>query len=192
VLWLLFAAPIVGLFVFDFVMHTARAAEGRYAIAALPIACVLGGAGLACMSGRARTLVVVLILVAWAPNTLLYKRTAKRVTARNRAEIVSSKESPGDLVLVDGIPSGLLNVVRYLKGSAPIVGWMPSWLDVPGLRQQPETIAEFAAGRSRIWWVEGAGCPPVAPEREWLRANAVAIYETKPISLFVPKDAATF
>jgi hypothetical protein len=191
-LWLLFVAPCAGLLVFDFVMHTYTAAHERYAIAALPIACLLAGAALASLTIPTRTLLLVLVLVAWAPNLLIYEQTGKRLTHRNRAEVVSAKESPTDLILIDAIPSGLLNIVRYLKGPAPIVNWMPSWLQEPAAQRPPEEIREIAAGRTRIWWVAGAGSPPLAPERQWLRANAIAFYETKPISDFRPKDAATF
>jgi hypothetical protein len=191
-LWLLFAASCAGPLVFDFVMHTYTAAHERYAIAALPIACLLAGAALASLTIPTRTLLLVLVLVAWAPNLLNNHQTSKRLTARYRAETVSSKESPRDLILIDAIPSGLLNIVRYLKGPAPIAGWMPSWVQEPATRWPPETILEIAAGRTRIWWVGGAGCPPLPPERDWLRANAAVFEETKIITDFRPKDSATF
>jgi 4-amino-4-deoxy-L-arabinose transferase-like glycosyltransferase len=191
-LWLLFVAPCAGVLAFDLVMRTYTVAHERYAIAALPIACLLAGAGLAALTSGTRTVLLVLILVAWAPNLLIYDQTGKRFTHRNRAEAVSAKESPTDLILIDAIPSGLLNLVRYLKGPAPIVNWMPSWLQEPAARRPPETIRAIAAGRTRIWWVAGAGSPPSAPEREWLRANAVVFHETRVISDFRPKDAATF
>jgi uncharacterized membrane protein len=191
-LWLLFAAPCAGLFVFDSVFHTYTVAHGRYAIAALPIACLLAAAGLLSLPTRTRTLLLVLVLLAWAPNLLIYDQTGKRLTARRRAEVVSAEASPSDLILIDAIPSGLLNIVRYLKSTAPVAFWMASWVQEPGTRQRPEKVLEIIAGRTRIWWVAGAGCPPEAPERDWLRAHAVVFHETKIISDFRPKDAATF
>jgi hypothetical protein len=191
-LWLLFGAACVGPLVFDFVMHTYTAAIGRYAIAALPIACLLGAAGLAALTSGTRTLLLVLLLGAWAPNSLIYDQTGKRLTARHRAEVVSAEASPSDLILIDAIPSGLLNIVRYVKGAAPVAFWMASWVQEPGTRQRPEKVLELVAGRTRIWWVAGAGSPPEAPERDWLRAHAVVFHETKIISDFRPKNAATF
>jgi hypothetical protein len=135
---------------------------------------------------------LVLILVAWAPNLLISDQTTKRVTARHRAEAVSANQSPGDLVLIDAIPSGMLNIVRYLKGPAPVANWTPSWLQQPATQQTPESILRLAAGRSRIRWIAGAGAPPTPPERDWLRANAIASDETQIMSDFRPKNAETF
>jgi hypothetical protein len=190
-LWLLFVAPWAGVLVFDFVMHTYTVAYARYAIAALPIACLLAGAGLSLLAGGTRRLLLVLVLVAWAPNSLIYEQTGKRVTARHRAEIISAKESSTDLILIDAIPSGLLNIARYLKGPAPIASWMPTWVPQP-MRQIPESIRDLAAGRTRILWVGGAGSAAVTPEKDWLRANAVVVEETRIFTDFRPKDAATF
>jgi 4-amino-4-deoxy-L-arabinose transferase-like glycosyltransferase len=191
-LWLLFFAPCVGVLAFDFIMHTYAAAHDRYAIAALPIGCLLAGAGLVLLPGRTRTVLLVLILVAWAPNLLISDQTTKRVTARYRAEAVSANQSPGDLVLIDAIPSGMLNIVRYLKGPARVANWSPSWLQQPATQQTPESILRLATGRSRIRWIAGAGAPPTPPERDWLRANAIASDETQIMSDFRPKNAETF
>ena len=149
-LWLLFVAPWAGLVLFDFVMHTYTVAHERYAIAALPVAYVLTATGLTLLSSGARTLLLLSILVAWAPNTLIYRQTGKRFSGRHRAELVSAKERPTDLILINAIPTGLLNVVRYLKGPVPILSWMPSWVpqshrDIPdSIRCAPKPVAGCA------------------------------------------------
>jgi uncharacterized membrane protein len=190
-LWLLFLAPCAGLLLFDAVMHTYTMAHERYAIAALPIGCVLAAAALVSLANPTRTVLLILVLVAWAPNLLLYQQTAKRLVARQRAAAVSGN-SPDDLIVIDGTPSGLLNIVRYLNGEAPIVGWMPAWLQEPAAREPPEKILQLAAGRTRIWWLAAAGAPPKPPEREWLREHALVLHETNVTTEFAPTNGATF
>ena len=191
-LWLSFAAACAGPPVFDFIMHTYTIAHDRYAIAALPMACLLAAAGLATMSSATRKLLLILVLVVWCPNLLIFEQTAKRQSGRHRAEVISAKETPTDLVLIDAIPSGLLSIVRYLKGPAPVATWLPSWVPQPATGGRPEWILEIAAGRTRILWLAGAGAPAVTPERDWLRANAVAFEETTFSSDFRPRNSVTF
>lgn len=192
-LWLLFAAPCIGLPMFDFIFGTYTSAVGRYAIAALPIACLLAGMTLASLRPRTRTLLLVLVLVAWAPNLLIFNETAKRRTAFNRAEVVSAKEGATDLVVIEGIPSGQLSIARYLKGPAPILGRMADWVPQPARPSSPESILQIAAGRTRIWWVAGHGCGPTATGRTWLPAHALVFYDFNNVVIGLrPKDTATF
>ena len=190
-LWLLFAGACAGPLVFDLVMHTYTANIPRYAIAALPIACLLAGEAVAGLSYPTRLLFVVLILLAWAPNSLIDYRTAARLSPRHRAEMVSAKEMPTDLLIINAAGGGVLSIVRYLKGPAPIVTWLPVWVPQP-TRRIPDSIREFAAGRTRILWLAAAGSPNVTPERDWLRANSLVFQETKIFSDFRPKDSPTF
>lgn len=191
ILWLLLVAPCSGLLLFDLIMHTYTLAHDRYAIAALPIACVLAAAGLRSLPNPTGTLLLILVLVAWMPNLLIYQQTGKRLAAAHRATAVSAN-SATDLVIIDAIPSGLLNVVRYLYSPAPIVGWMPAWLQDSAAREPPDKILQIAAGRTRVWWVGAAGSPPHAPEKDWLREHALVLHETNISAEFAPKDAATF
>jgi hypothetical protein len=191
-LWLLFFAPCAGVLLFDLLMYSYTVAIDRYAIAALPFACLLAAAALASLTFGTRTLLLALILLAWAPNSLIYKKTGQRVTHRNRAGVVNAKQRPTDLILIDGTPSGVLDVVRYLKGPAAIAGWTPHWIAEPGTERSPERILEMAAGRTRILWVAAAGAEPSPPERDWLRTHAVAVEETTFVSEFRPRDSETF
>src|ERR1043166_5092471 len=190
-LWLLFAAACSGPLLFDLFMHTYTVNIARYAIAAVPIACLLAGAGLAVVSSRTRLLLVVLILLAWAPNSLIDYRTGARLSPRHRAEMVSAKETPTDLLIINAAGGGVLSIVRYLNGPAPIVTWLPVWVPQP-TRRIPESIREFAAGRTRILWLAAAGSPDITPERDWLRANTLVFQETKIFTDFRPKGSQTF
>ena len=193
VLWLLFAAPCVGLQAFDLFTHSYAAAHERYAIAALPFACLLAAAGLVSLARPTRILLLVLILLTWAPNLLIHEQTGKRLSARNRAQIVSARAAAGDLILIDATPSGLLNIARYLKGPAPVAGWMPSWIQEPTARQTPDMIPSMIVGRSRVWWIGGAGAPPIPPEKDWLVANAEVFYNFNNVVIGLqPKEGGTF
>gem|GEM_PF-581404 len=190
-LWLLFAAACTGPLLFDLVMHTYTVSIPRYAMAALPVACLLAAEALTWVSYPTRLLLIVLILLAWAPNSLIDYRTGARLSPRHRAEMVSAKETPTDLLIINAAGGGVLSIVRYLNGPAPIVTWLPPWVPQP-TRRIPESIREFAAGRTRILWLAAAGSPDVTPERDWLRANTLVFEETKIFSDFRPKGSPTF
>ncbi|HEY6207263.1 MAG TPA: glycosyltransferase family 39 protein [Chthoniobacterales bacterium] len=190
-LWLLFGAACTGPLLFDFGMHTYTVNVPRYAIAALPMACLLAGEALAGMSYVTRLLLLVLVLLAWAPNSLIDSHTGARLSPRHRAEMVSAKATPTDLLIINAAGGGVLSIVRYLKAPLPIVTWLPVWVPQP-TRRIPESIREFAAGRTRILWLAAAGSPNITPERDWLRANTLVFEETKIFSDFRPKDSPTF
>ena len=190
-LWLLFAAACTGPLLFDFFMHTYTVNIPRYAIAALPIACLLAADALTPLSYATRMVLVVLVLLAWAPNSLIDYQTGARLSPRHRAEIVSAKATPTDLLIINAAGGGVLSIVRYLKAPLPIVTWLPVWVPQP-TRRIPESIREFAAGRTRILWLAAAGSPNITPERDWLRANTLVFEETKIFSDFRPKGSRTF
>jgi hypothetical protein len=105
--------------------------------------------------------------------------------------MVSAKATPTDLLIINAAGGGVLSIVRYLKAPLPIVTWLPVWVPQP-TRRIPESIREFAAGRTRILWLAAAGSPNITPERDWLRANTLVFEETKIFSDFRPKDSPTF
>ena len=75
-LWLPFAAACAGPLVFDLLRHTYTVAVPRYAIAALPDACLLAALGLACLKFRTRIFMLLLIALAWAPNAVKHLSTS--------------------------------------------------------------------------------------------------------------------
>ena len=101
-LWLLFVATCTGPLVFDLVQHSYTAAYPRYAIAALPTAYLVAGAGLACLGQRIRVIVLVLIVLAWAPNVLsIYGNQSRNwQPIREVSHSVSANSSSSDLILI--------------------------------------------------------------------------------------------
>ena len=193
-LWLLFVATCTGPLVFDLVQHSYTAAYPRYAIAALPAAYLLAGAGLACLGQRTRIIVLVLIVLAWAPNVLSIYGSPSRnwQPIREVSHSVSAPSSSSDLILIHSIPSGVLGIARYADGPAELA----SWVGQLRTRRVPESIRKLAAGRTRILFVRMHEVGEPAPEEDWLRGNAVVSHETRLGSAriidFRPLQAETF
>ena len=193
-LWLLFVATCTGPLVFDLVQHSYTAAYPRYAIAALPAAYLLAGAGLACLGRRTRIIVLVLIVLAWAPNVLSIYGSQSRnwQPIREVSHSVSAHSSSSDLILIHSIPSGVLGIARYADGPAELA----SWVGQLRTRRVPESIHKLAAGRTRVLFVRMHEVGEPAPEEDWLRANAVVSHETRLGSAriidFQPLHAETF
>jgi 4-amino-4-deoxy-L-arabinose transferase-like glycosyltransferase len=176
-LWLLFVATCTGPLVFDFVRHSYTMAYPRYVIAALPAAYLLAGAGLACLGQRTRVIVLVLIVLAWAPDVLIIYGNQSRnwQPIREVSHSVSANSSSSDLILIHSIPSGVLGIARYADGPAELA----SWVGQLRTRRVPESIHKLAAGRTRVLFVRVHAVGEPAPEEDWLRANAVVSHETR-------------
>jgi hypothetical protein len=193
-LWLLFAAACAGPLVFDIAQHTYTAAFPRYAIAALPGACLLTAMGLSCLGHRTRLIMLALIILAWAPNVLSIYRSQSRswspIREISRAACVNI--SPSDLILIHSIPSGVLGIARYADGRAVLA----SWVGQLRTRRVPESLNALTAGRTRVVFVNVHEVREPAPEEQWLRANAIVFRETRlssgRIVDFRPVDSATF
>jgi hypothetical protein len=175
-LWLPFVAICVGPLVFDFLRHTYTVAVPRYAIAALPAACLLTGVGLACLKVRTRIFMLVVIALAWSPNLLsIYRqRSRNREAFREVSRAVSSTGTSSDLILVHSIPSGVLGIARYANGPAA----MASWVGQLQNHEVPGSVRALAAGRNRIFLVKIHEVGSQAAEEDWLRANAIVSRET--------------
>ena len=193
-LWLPFAAACAGPAVFDLLRHTYTVAVPRYAIAALPGACLLAALGLACLKSRTRMFMLLLIALAWAPNALsIYRLRARTFEPfREVAKAVSDGDTASDLILVHSIPSGVLGIARYAHGPAMIASWVGQLKN----HQVPEAVNMLAAGRKRIFFVKIHEVGEPAPEEDWLRANAVVFRETRmkaaAIIEFRPNRTETF
>jgi hypothetical protein len=175
-LWLLFAAACGGPFVFDLVQHTYTIAKSRYVMAALPGAYLLAAMGLACLGRRTRLVMLVLMVLAWAPNVLsIYRNRFPWLPMREIASAASVDASPSDLILVHSIPSGVLSIARYAKGSSV----MASWVGQLGTRRVPESLRALAAGHTRIIFVKVHAVGEPAPEERWLRVKAVVSNERR-------------
>jgi hypothetical protein len=193
-LWFWFIAACAGPVAFDLVRHTYISVVPRYAIAALPAACVPAGIGLPCQRSTVRNVMLVAIVSAWVPNIVSIYRAQSRigppVCAIARALTVDSK--PSDLVIVESIPSDVLAIVRYTRGPTLFA----SWVGQLGNRRIPESIHTLAAGCSRILLVrmnkQGATDSP----EQWLRLNAIVCGEQRfgPASIvcFRPRGSGAF
>jgi len=193
-LWLPFTAACAGPPVFDLLRHTYTVAVPRYAIAALPNACLLAALGLACLKFQTRIFMLFLIALAWAPNVLSIGRLRSRSFEpfREVARAVSDGNNASDLILVHSIPSGVLGIARYAYGCSAI----ESWVGQLGLRRVPDSLQIIIAGRTHISLVKLHEVGEPAPEEDWLRANADVIQEKSigaaKIVRFRPKNAGRF
>jgi len=193
-LWLLFAATCTGPLAFDFVQHTYTTAFPRYASSALPGAYLLAALGLACMNLRIRMVMLILIVLAWAPNVLsLYSgQSRNHRPVREISCAASANSSHSDLILIHSIPSGVLGIAHYAKGPVPLA----SWVGQLGTHRVPESLQALAAGRTRIILVKVHWVREPAPEADWLRANAVVVKETHfttgTVVDFRPSNSKTF
>ena len=192
-LWLIFAAACAGPIAVDLVQHTYLVAKPRYAIAALPAAYLLAAVGLACLRLRARIVVLILIVLAWAPNILsIYRNRLPWLPMREIAHVATANSLSSDLILIQSIPSGMLAIARYANGPAA----MACWIEQLKNRHVPESLQQLAAGRTRIVFVKVHEVGAPAPEEEWLRANATLVRESRlklgRIVDFRPKNGPTF
>ena len=174
-LWFWFAAACAGPCVFDLVRQTSIAAVARYAIAALPAACALGGLGLACLSSRSKNVMVAAVLVAWSPNlgSIYQSQSRSGPSVRAITQALSADGGPSDIVLVDSVPSDVLAIARYLPGTVPVA----SWVEKLGTRSVPGSVRALAAGHSRILLVDMNHRGANTVEENWLRANAIVCRE---------------
>ncbi len=173
-IWLPFAAAVAAPLVVDLIQHTYLVAKPRYAVAALPAAYLLAGLGVSSLGRRAGTIILALILVAWAPNVLsIYRNRQPWLPLRELARAASANGQSTDLILVHSIPSGVLGIARYVSGPAPVA----SWVGQLGNRRMPESLRTLATGRTRILFVKVHEVGEPAPEEDWLRANSVVARE---------------
>lgn len=196
--WLLlllsFIAACAGPLAFDLLQHTYTVTVPRYAIAALPLAYLLAGAGFACLQARARSIILILLVAAWAPNVLSIYRTRSRNGSpiREISQLASANRVPSDLILVHSIPSGVLGVARYANGPAMLA----SWVGQLETRRVPESIQSLVSGRTAVVLVKVHEVGEPAPEEDWLRAHATASGEkrlqTARVASFRPKDRECF
>jgi len=193
-LWLSFTAACAGPLAFDLVQHTYTVAVPRYAVAALPLAYLLAGVGLGCLSRYTRFVMLILIILAWAPTVLGIYRSGWRgwspLREISRAACVNA--GPSDLILIHSIPSGVLGIARYANDSAGLA----SWVGQLGRRRVPEAMHELVSGRTRIVFVKVHEVGEPAPEERWLRGNAVVFDDmdvgSGKIVEFRPRGEKTF
>jgi hypothetical protein len=190
---LVFGTICAGPLLFDLLQHTYTVVWPRYAIAALPAAYLLAAAALGCLTARTRSVLLSLIILAWAPNLfLLFRDPSHWAPIREISQGVCRSGSATDLILVHSIPSGVIGVARYAGGPAA----MASWVGQLGTRHMPDSLQQLAVGKTRILFLRLHEVGEPAPEEVWLRANAL-VFEEKQFDLaeavdFRPRNAETF
>ncbi|HLL88180.1 MAG TPA: glycosyltransferase family 39 protein [Tepidisphaeraceae bacterium] len=183
-LWAVAGAACAGLLASDLLRGTYAYTVERYVGAGIPAALVLVGTALGRLSPAVRTTFLVAILLGCgigARRIYLNDGRQEHPVGALAAEL-RSRGAADDLVLVHSIPSGAINVARYLEapdGSgrpAPpdVTAGLPhiaSWVGQLGERRVPEDIARLTAGRRQVFYVRyhDLGAEPV--DDAWLRAN---------------------
>jgi hypothetical protein len=191
-LW--FAAACVGPWVADVVRGTYIAEYPRYSSTALPAACLLGGIALSRLATPARWLLLLVIIVGWAPSVASIYRNRSR-SGQPMADVarhVSAYGRADDLVLVHSIPTGAIGLARY----ATTPGAFATWVGQLGLRRVPESLVALLKDRRRVFLVKIHTVGEPAPEETWLRENAVLVKEKRLAEAFIyeftPKNGAVF
>lgn len=175
-LWLWFAAPLAGALVFDAWQHTYVSTHARYVSAALPAACLLAGLWLAALPARAQLIALAVVAVGWgfALRNIHQTRWRNGLPMREVAHTLSARTTADDLVMVHGIPSGVLGFSRYARPDTPVATW------VAQLDQHADPAADAAAlahGRKRVFLLHLHDLGAPAPEEDWLRAHGELVRE---------------
>jgi mannosyltransferase len=174
ILW--FSAAIIGPFAFDFLLSTYSANVPRYALSALPAACLLIAFGLGCLPHRISWCVLILFSLIWTLSYRSILENPDRAIFRISHVINTFGDEPtkDDVIFVHSIPSGVLAVARYYKGSAPIYPWVSQL----GERSIPESIQSAIQGRNKVYFVRIHEVGAPAHELSWFYENATVEFET--------------
>ena len=166
-LWFAFAC--VGPWVADIARGSFIAQYPRYASAAMPAACLLGGWALANLGRRLAWSAMALVVLCWSPSvaTIFQSRARSGQAIRDVAKHVGGFGA-SDLMLVHSIPSGGILLARYLNTAVPFAIWTGQL----GQRELPESMEALVAGRKTVVLVKLHTVGEPAPEEIWLRANA--------------------
>jgi hypothetical protein len=167
-LWI--AASCLGPLVFDQICHSRCETISRYAWPALPAAALLVGMIAMRLAARPRRFAAVAFCLLWLPG---YWREIRPVgrngdAFREAGALLRQRTQPGEVVIVQSIPSGVLGLARYLGDGPPVA----SWVEQLGNRRVPVDTEILTSGEPRVVLVEDHDLDAPAPEEDWLRQNA--------------------
>jgi 4-amino-4-deoxy-L-arabinose transferase-like glycosyltransferase len=196
-LWACWIAVAAGPLVFDLTRHTTTSTIPRYFIAGLPVAVLLGAVAISHLPRPVSMAVLAAILLTWLPGT--WKASRARVPRPNEPYALLDRRletwaTPGDVVLVRSVPTGVIGVARYLEKDIPIVAWVGQL----GTRRTPADLERVLRGHRRV---AVASIHTVGAKDEvgpWLSTNARPLgRETFPwssaeILYFAPLEGETF
>ncbi len=140
--------PLAGALVLAFL--NIKPFNARYVSAMFPVLMVLGGAGVASLGVRWRTLLslVIALFCVVSLGNYYYRGSYKREDVRSVAAFIAENEHPGDIVLAPVIGDVL---EFYFEGEAE------QFILYPGQTDSDEEVAERIAGRvpgrARLWFI---------------------------------------
>lgn len=174
-LWLWLLGSVTGPAVFDLLRGTSASHIARYALAGLPAALVLLALGIALLPHAARLLFVALLVVAWSPGLRdVFSQPSRRwepfpEMAQALSTWHASEPAAGaDLVIVQGIPSSVIGLARYMQTALPIA----SWIVQLGQRSGESDMRRITAGRCRVALVKAHALGLRAEAQDWLEQHA--------------------
>jgi uncharacterized membrane protein len=196
-LWACWIAVAAGPLVFDLTRHTTTSTIPRYFIAGLPVTVLLGAVAISRLPRPVSMAVLAAILLTWLPGT--WKASRARVPRPNEPYALLDRRletwaTPGDVVLVRSVPTGVIGVARYLEKDIPIVAWVGQL----GTRRTPADLERVLRGHRRV---AVASIHTVGAKDDvgpWLNRNARLLgRETFPwssaeILYFAPLEGETF
>jgi mannosyltransferase len=196
-LWVWLLGPCLGLVVFDLVRGTYVSAVLRYAVAAMPAACLLVGLALESLQYRLRAMLIALIaLLCLIGVSRLYYTDYQQYP--EVAKLLSRQVNESDLILVHSIPSCVAGLARYLEQERtlkPGVGFA-SWVGQLGRRRVPADVEALATERKSIILVTTHTVGNPAPEQSWLDVNAKLVemkqFHGTILRYFTPLNSTTF
>lgn len=200
-LWLTLAAACLGPLMIDLARGTYMVAVPRYAIAALPAVFVVLGIALGRVRPWSRP-VFVLVLLGFSlvgMRRIWLNEGRSFEPMREIAALVAPELTPGELVIIHSIPSGVIGMARYLEEYRPADGPQPvlaAWVGQLDRRRMPDDLFELIEGRQRVTviLVHDVGAPD--PELDWLFENAHLVGEREIEGIgaysFAPRDAERF
>ena len=196
-LWFWLLGPCLGMVIFDLVRGTYVSAVPRYALAAMPAACLLSGLALESLQYRLRAVLIALIvLLCLVDVSHLYFADYQQYP--EVARLLAHQVDESDLILVHSIPSCVAGLARYLEQERAFktgVGFA-SWVGQLGRRRVPADLEALAAGRKRIILVTTFLVGDPAPEQSWLEENSRLVemkqFHETTLHYFTPLNSTTF
>ena len=173
-LWAWVLAAVLGVFVFDLLRGTSASYLTRYALAGFPAAILLVALAVEQLPARARTGMLVLIVVAWSAGAWPQLTRPARPSASyiTLDHALRARLRPSDLVLVHSIPSGIIAVDRYLDPELTVA----SWIAPLARRRVPDDLEALLQGRRQVALVQVHHLSQPAPAEAWLRQHARLVY----------------
>ena len=167
--WLWLAAVVLGPYAIDLLRHTGASRIPRYVLAALPAAMLLVAFAAQPLPGRARGIVVGLVLLGWTAGLGPILRQPSRPGAvyGALASELERRVGPDGVVLVHSVPSGVIGLSRAITRELPFLLWIE-----PLALRQPDELPALLQGRHGVALVQVHNIGLASPAEAWLREHA--------------------